>query len=176
MLATIDSGERSRISTSYIMNGCPVRTSPIDERCGASALLLALLLGVAACGDDTTVNPPRDTETGTTGSTDTVPQPDFTSSGADTTASATIGGTGTSSSGSDSGTTGSSTGDTDSTTGEPAIPGSTMSQLVSAGTRTGSSNYTLVHTLGQPSALQSTHESASYRLQGGLVGANGSPP
>lgn len=148
-----------------------------NQRRGASALLLAVLLGTAACADDIPAVP-QETETGTTTGTDTLPPVTSTStSGADTTETASGGATGTTSTGSssDSGSSGSSSGG-DSTTGEPAVPGRTMSQLVSAGTRTASRNYTLVHTLGQPSSLQSTHQSTSYRLQGGLVGANGSPP
>jgi hypothetical protein len=56
------------------------------------------------------------------------------------------------------------------------IPGQTVNQLVTAGERSSSTTYTLVYTFGQPSKLQSTHNSTNYRLQGGLVGANGSPP
>lgn len=147
-----------------------------NQRRGASALLLAVLLGTTACADDIP-EVPRETETGTTTGTDTLPVTSTSTSGLDTTESASGGATGTTSTGSssDSGSSGSSSGG-DSTTGEPALPGHTVSQLVSAGTRTASRNYTLVHTLGQPSSLQSTHESTSYRLQGGLVGANGSPP
>jgi hypothetical protein len=71
--------------------------------------------------------------------------------------------------------------DTDAETGtdtgeEPALPGQTVSQLVTGGTQSASANYSAVFTIGQPSKLQSTHDSANYRLQGGLVGANGSPP
>lgn len=140
------------------------------------ALLLAVLLGMAACNDDDAVTPPQDTDTSTSATvTDTLAST-TTTSGADTTASASAGGTGTTSTGSSSGATGSSSTGETGTTGEPLLPGQTVSQLVSAGTRTSSRSYTLVHTLGQPSALQSTHVSPGYRLQGGLVGANGSPP
>jgi hypothetical protein len=66
--------------------------------------------------------------------------------------------------------------ETDSTTGDPALPGQSQAQLVNVGERMSSANYQMVFTLGQPSQLQSTHNSANYRLQGGLVGANGSPP
>ncbi|MEM6996498.1 MAG: hypothetical protein AAF721_38695 [Myxococcota bacterium] len=62
------------------------------------------------------------------------------------------------------------------TTGEPAAPGQSDSQLVGAGQRMSSAAYDLVLTLGQPTQTQSTHASANYRLQGGLIGANGSPP
>jgi hypothetical protein len=80
----------------------------------------------------------------------------------------------TGSTGTSDGTTTSS--ETDSTTGEPALPGQSQAQLVNVGERMSSANYQMVFTLGQPSQLQSTHNSANYRLQGGLVGANGSPP
>jgi hypothetical protein len=149
------------------------------SRRGASALLLAVLLGAAACSDDIPVIPPQDTETGGTSSSGTDTNPPVGSSTAVVDSTDTASGSGdsgaSSSSGADS-TGSSSTGETEGTTGEPVIAGRTMSQLVNAGTRTSSRNYTLVHTLGQPSPLQSTHASPSYRLQGGLVGANGSPP
>jgi hypothetical protein len=63
-------------------------------------------------------------------------------------------------------------------TGDPPVarPGQTHTQLVSAGTQSSSSSYSVVFTIGQPSKLQSTHDSTNYRLQGGLIGANGSPP
>ena len=77
-------------------------------------------------------------------------------------------------------TTGSTTDvvtDTDADTGdEPTQSGQTVNQLVTGGTKAASTNYSAVFTIGQPSKLQSTHDSANYRLQGGLVGANGSPP
>lgn len=145
---------------------------------GTSALLLAVLLGTAGCADDTPVIPPQDTETGGgTSSSGTDGEPPTGSSTAVVDSTDTASGTGGSSSSSGADSTGSSsTGETEGTTGEPVIAGRTMSQLVTAGTRTSSRSYTLVHTLGQPSPLQSTHASPSYRLQGGLVGANGSPP
>jgi hypothetical protein len=140
---------------------------------------MLLGLGVGACADDIPAVPTTESETGTTTGSDTLPPPDgttTTTTGVDTTETAstteTVDSTATT-----TGSTGStSTGETEGTTGEPTLPGHTVSQLVSAGTRTASRSYTLVHTLGQPSPLQSTHESTSYRLQGGLVGANGSPP
>ena len=137
-----------------------------------------MLLGMPACADDIPEVPP-DTETGTSTTAGTTLPPIGTStstSGVDTTetASTTVDVDSTSSS-SSSGS--SSSGETESTTEEPPVQtGQTVHQIVSAGTRTASRSYTLVHTLGQPSPLQSTHQSTSYRLQGGLVGANGSPP
>lgn len=141
----------------------------------ALALLLAVLSGAAACADDS-VTPTPIGETESTSSSSGLPPLDTTSTpGLDTTESASGGGS-SSAGGLDSTGSSGSTGETEGTTGEPAVPGRTASQLVSSGTRTASRSYTLVHTLGQPSPLQSTHQSTSYRLQGGLVGANGSPP
>ncbi len=76
----------------------------------------------------------------------------------------------------DATTTDATTTDTDGTTGDPVLPGQTQSQLVNVGERMASPNYQMVFTLGQPTQTQSTHNSANYRLQGGLIGANGSPP
>ena len=47
---------------------------------------------------------------------------------------------------------------------------------VSAGNVAQSQSYTMVFTFGQPTQHQGEANSASYRLQGGLVGANGSLP
>lgn len=119
----------------------------------------------SACADDTpstTINFGEGSSAGTdamTSGSSTV--------GLDTTAT-TEPGTGSASS---------SGGETDTTTGGPAAaPGQTMSQLVTAGDRSSSASYVLVFTVGQPSQLQGSHQSPSYVLQGGLVGANGSPP
>ncbi len=71
-------------------------------------------------------------------------------------------------------TSGSST--TDGTTGAPMRPGHTQGQLVNVGEHMSSESYEMVFTLGQPSQTQATHASANYRLQGGLIGASGSPP
>lgn len=88
------------------------------------------------------------------------------SASADTSSSASADSTGSSS----------TTDPTDGTTGEPATPGQTQQQIVGVGQSMASANYRMEFTLGQPSSLQSTHVSANYRLQGGLVGANGNPP
>lgn len=69
----------------------------------------------------------------------------------------------------------SGTGDS-GTTGEPLAPGQSQAQLVGAGQSMSSASYRMVFTLGQPSQLRSIQQSGSYRLNGGLVGANGSPP
>jgi hypothetical protein len=98
-------------------------------------------------------------DTSSTGSTDTVADSSSSSEGSTTVADSS-----------------SSDGGESSSTGDPVAEGQTINQLVTAGTRSSSASFTLVYTFGQPSQLQSTHTSASYRLQGGLVGANGSPP
>lgn len=67
----------------------------------------------------------------------------------------------------------------DSSGGEPdpvARPGIGAAGLVSAGGRASSANYSVVFTMGQSSIAAGTHQSNSYTLQGGIVGANASPP
>jgi len=48
--------------------------------------------------------------------------------------------------------------------------------MVSSGKVSTSSKYKLVWTMGQSTQNQSKMSTAKYRLQGGLVGANGSEP
>ncbi len=152
--------------------------------------ICAVCLGVA-CGDDavavteggtgtstgtttdeppptTTVTPTTDTPTTDTPTT-TLP----TTTDSSTTAPVTTGDT----------TTGATTGDTttgdttgDSTTGGVEVVGKSVSQTVNGGTVATSANFRMVFTLGQPTSSQGTYKSANFRLQGGLVGANGSPP
>lgn len=139
-------------------------------------VLVSLVVAMSTgCGDDTavTTDGPMGLTNGTTDATPiTFSMPDS-SEGTTVVTDDTASGTGS------TGSTGlddtSTTGD-DTSTGGEAAPGQSMSQLVSAGERTASRNYTLVYTLGQPSSLQSTHQSPNYRIQGGLIGANGSPP
>ena len=145
-------------------------------------VLLSLVVAMGAgCGDDTAVTSdgPMGTSTGTDTSPITFSMSESTGSStvvADDTASG-----GTSSTGS-TGSTGptvddtSTTSDDTTTTGGEVVPGQSMNQLVTAGERSTSPNYTLVYTFGQPSSLQSTHQSTNYSIQGGLIGANGSPP
>lgn len=124
----------------------------------------------SACADDT---PATTIDFGDGGST---------TAGVDLTTSPTgVDSTATEGIASASGTAGSTTageteGETTTTGGPAALPGRSVGQIVSAGNRSTSQSYQLSFTVGQPSQLQSTHESASYRLRGGLVGANGSPP
>jgi hypothetical protein len=74
-------------------------------------------------------------------------------------------------------TTGDTTTDTTTdTTGGSEVVGKSVSQTVNGGTVASSDNFRMVFTLGQPTANQGTYKSANFRLQGGLVGANGSPP
>ncbi|WP_437877966.1 hypothetical protein [Sorangium sp. So ce513] len=59
---------------------------------------------------------------------------------------------------------------------EVADVGRTASDVVSAGQVVRSPSYRMVFTLGQPTQNQGKTSSPSYRMQGGLVGANGSLP
>lgn len=140
-------------------------------------VLLSLVVAIGACGDDNAVTSDSrgDTSTGTETSSVTFSMSDTTEASTTAVADSTATGTGTSSTG-PADTSTSTTGDTDTTTGGAAIPGQTMNQLVTAGERTSSTNYTLVYTFGQPSSTQSTHQSTNYTIHGGLIGANGSPP
>lgn len=54
--------------------------------------------------------------------------------------------------------------------------GHPSSETVSAGDMAKSPSYTMVFTFGQPTQNQGKTTSAGYRMQGGLVGANGSLP
>jgi hypothetical protein len=56
----------------------------------------------------------------------------------------------------------------------PAHPPAT--QMVNGGEVSQSQHYQVVHTLGQPTINQGATTSTSYRIQGGLIGANGSLP
>jgi hypothetical protein len=74
------------------------------------------------------------------------------------------------------GTTSTSTTTSGTGGGGAAAHGAPATQLVSAGEVCKSPGYKMVFTLGQPTQSQSTTKSTSYRMQGGLVGANGSLP
>jgi hypothetical protein len=144
-------------------------------------VLLSLVVAMGAgCGDDNAVTsegPPGTTTDTTDASPITFSMTDSTGSNTTEVADDTASGGTSSSTGptvDDTTTTGDDT--TTTTTGGEVIPGQTMNQLVSAGERTSSSNYTLVYTFGQPSSLQSTHQSPIYTIHGGLIGANGSRP
>lgn len=66
--------------------------------------------------------------------------------------------------------------DTDTETTGGALLGQTQSQFVNAGNVSTSPNFRMVYTLGQPTTHQDTYSSPNFRLHGGLIGANGSPP
>lgn len=58
-----------------------------------------------------------------------------------------------------------------------AVPGGGLAtETVSAGEVSSSPSYRMVYTLGQPTQNQGKTTSPGYRMQGGLVGANGSLP
>jgi hypothetical protein len=59
---------------------------------------------------------------------------------------------------------------------QPPLNGPPGVGFVNAGNKASSQNYTMVFTLGQSTQNQGTTTSPSYRMQGGLVGANGSLP
>lgn len=141
-------------------------------------LLAAVLVGWA-CGDDATLATGGPDDGGTTTGTETGPST-VTITTLDTiTAGSSSGVVDTTDTASSSGadtTVGDTTGDDTTTGGVETVAGRSVNQLVSAGERSTSRNYTLVYTFGQPSSLQATHASANYHIQGGLIGANGSPP
>jgi hypothetical protein len=56
------------------------------------------------------------------------------------------------------------------------VVGKSVSQTVNSGTVAQSANFRMVFTLGQPTSNQGIYTSANFRLQGGLIGANGNPP
>jgi hypothetical protein len=58
--------------------------------------------------------------------------------------------------------------------GGQAPGGVSSTESVSAGTVVHSPSYTLIFTFGQPTQSQGKTTSPNYRMQGGLVGANGS--
>lgn len=58
--------------------------------------------------------------------------------------------------------------------GGAADSGHQATETVSAGQVSSSSKYKMVFTFGQPTQNQGKTTSSKYRLQGGLVGANGS--
>lgn len=60
--------------------------------------------------------------------------------------------------------------------GAPSSGGVQASQTVSGGRTSASPSYRMVYTFGQPTQNQGKTTSPGYRMQGGLVGANGSLP
>ena len=60
--------------------------------------------------------------------------------------------------------------------GAPIDPGPPAMQIVNGGNTMQSPSYRMVHTIGQPTQNQGKTTSPGYRMQGGLIGANGSLP
>lgn len=115
--------------------------------------------------DGTTTAPPMTTTTApttteTTEPDSTGPVTATTGSTTDTTSADTDTGTGT---------------DTDTDTGTEVM-GRSVSQMVNSGTVATSPSFRMVFTMGQPTQNQGVYVSPSFRLQGGLIGANGNPP
>jgi hypothetical protein len=164
-------------------------------------LALGAVLG-AACGEDgvavtdsasgtessggTTDTSPTTTQT--TVPTTTVPTTtdssatDGTGTGTDTTPTTTSPVT-TTDTDTTTGTTDTTTGTTDTTTDSTTgtttggeLVGRSVSQTVNGGTVASSTNFRMVFTLGQPTQSQGVYTSNNFRLQGGLIGANGNPP
>ncbi len=71
------------------------------------------------------------------------------------------------------GSTGTAGGGTGGSAGGAVAYGPAASDLVNAGGVASSPGYKMVFTLGQSTQIQATSTSPSYRMQGGLVGANG---
>ncbi|WAS96684.1 hypothetical protein [Nannocystis punicea] len=65
--------------------------------------------------------------------------------------------------------------DTDGTTGDPLV-GKSITQTVNSGAVATSPSFRMIFTLGQPTQNQGVYTSSNFRLRGGLIGANGSPP
>lgn len=57
-----------------------------------------------------------------------------------------------------------------------AMFGPPATETVSGGQYMKSANYSMVYTIGQPTQIQETTTSPSYRMQGGIIGANGTLP
>jgi hypothetical protein len=159
-----------------------------------------LSLAALACGDDNVIVTESDAGSGTgtgtsvgesssSGDPPTTSQPPTTTEGGmtlgtmseatttPTTGDTTVGvDTDTSTTGTSTGDDSTSTGDTDDTTTGVEVTGRSVSQTVNAGHLVQSPNFRLVFTMGQPTQNQATTSSPNFKLRGGLVGANGSPP
>lgn len=103
--------------------------------------------------------------------------------GDDTTPGSTSTTTGAGGAGGDGGgTTSSSAGGAGGTGGEGGqgggapMAGVPATETVSAGDMASSPSYRMVFTFGQPTQNQGKTTSPGYRMQGGLIGANGSLP
>lgn len=139
--------------------------------------------GATSTGSDPTSDPPTTTEPATTdlptttSSTTDLPTTDtsMTSPVTSSTTETDTDTTGTTTHDTSSTTTTGET-DTDTDTGGDELVGRSVTQTVNGGTVASSPNFRMVFTIGQPTQNQGTYKSDNFRLQGGLVGANGSPP
>ncbi|MBZ5713761.1 hypothetical protein [Nannocystis pusilla] len=147
--------------------GCSDDSVTVTDTLGGTSTGTTASTDTSSGDVPTTTQPPTTTEGGMTLGTE------GTSTTASTTDDLTVGTTATT----DTSTTGdsTSTGDTDGTTGAEVV-GRTVSQTVNAGHLVQSPNFRLVFTMGQPTQNQGTTSSPNFKLRGGLVGANGSPP
>ncbi len=152
------------------------RSSRVTRLGGGVALLLTVSL--SGCADDVVPGLTVGQTGSSSGGSDTIDAApsNLVTGVVDEGTSGGSGGSGGSSGNVD--TTGTDTGTTDTTdtTGDPPSTAQTQSQLVSSGQVMSGSRFRMVYTLGQPTQLQSTHSSINYTMQGGLIGANGSPP
>lgn len=172
------------------------------QRC---ALVVTVGVLLSACGDDLVTGTETDSGTGTSGES-TTDDPPPTTTRPTTTDPMTTDGTTTAppmttttaptttepdSTGPITATTGSTTdttsADTDTDTGTSTdtdtgtdtgteVMGRSVSQMVNSGTVATSPSFRMVFTMGQPTQNQGVYASPSFRLQGGLIGANGNPP
>lgn len=151
------------------------RTSPHHPRSHRGSVLLgaALALSVAGttlgCGDDGSAGDGSSSAgDGGAGASGT----GAAGTGAMGTGAGSVGGSATGGSGSG----GAATGGNGGSGGAPPLVGPPGTETVSGGTVCESPSYRMVVTVGQPTTNQTTTTSPSYRLQGGLVGANESLP
>ncbi|MFT3773507.1 MAG: polyprenyl synthetase family protein [Minicystis sp.] len=134
---------------------------------GSTRRLLSFIVGAAACMIVGAACGSAETSATTGGDTTS------SSSGTATSSSTTVSSSGT------GGTGGMGTGGTGGmgTGGAATVKhGPAASDLVNSGDVVKSPGYKMVFTLGQPTQNQSTTKSPGYRMQGGLVGANGTLP
>ena len=131
--------------------------------------------GTTAEPPPTTTMSVTSTDTGTT-TTTTDPTTTTTTDPTTTTTDPTTGTTTSTTTGTTSTTDPTDTDtDTDTDTGGELV-GRSVTQTVNSGTMAVSPNFRMVFTMGQPTQNQGVYTSNNFRLQGGLIGANGNPP
>ncbi|MBZ5715651.1 hypothetical protein [Nannocystis pusilla] len=153
-------------------NGCADDTTAGTDSIGGSESETTDTAGPSPTTDSPTSPPTTDTPT----TTNPVTSTDSTTTDLPTTTVEPTTDTSTTTTTGDTDTTATTTTtDTDSTTGDPLV-GRSITQTVNSGTVASSPNFRMVFTLGQPTQNQGIYTSANFRLQGGLIGANGNPP